>query len=106
MHDDPNQIEVPPSFQALFTTPGGHRLTEPMSVVRERYELCEDLAQALTEQASMTLHKSGAREQDVLEAMRIGLSQDDSAVAPKEAWWVVQRLAELLGWEMPQPPEA
>ena len=45
--DDPNQIEVPPSFLALFTSPSGHRLTEAMSTIRERYELCEDLAQML-----------------------------------------------------------
>src|ERR1044072_5910587 len=39
--DDSNQIEVPPSFLALFTSPGGHRLLHPMNTVRERYELCE-----------------------------------------------------------------
>jgi hypothetical protein len=96
--DDSNQIEVPPSFTALYASPSGHRLTEPMSTVRQRYELCEDLAQALTEQASTALFKSGGSEAEVLEAIRLGLSADDSPVQPAEAAWVVRRLAELLDW--------
>jgi hypothetical protein len=99
--DDPNQIEVPPSFLALYANPSGTRLLEPMRVVRERYELCEDLAQSLVEQAAMTLHRTGARELDVLRAMRTGLSGEDSAVSAAEAAWIVRRLAELSGWEDP-----
>jgi hypothetical protein len=99
--DDSNQIEVPPSFMALFTTPSGHRLTQPMAIVRERYELCEDLAQMLTDQAATALFKSGGSERDVLATMRAGLSGPGSALQPEEAGWVVTRLAELLGWEPP-----
>jgi hypothetical protein len=98
--DDFNQIEVPPSFQTLFTSPSGHRLTAPMSQVRDRYELCEDLAQALTEQASMALHKSGAGQAEVLEAVRTGLAAQGT-VEPAEAGWIGHRLAELLGWTPP-----
>lgn len=98
---DPNQIEVPPSFLALFTTPSGYKLTEPMATVRERYELCEDLAQMLTERASEAAFKSGGKEGEVLGKMRQALAADGSAVQPPEALWVVRRLAELLGWEDP-----
>jgi hypothetical protein len=101
--DDPNQIEVPPSFVALFTTPGGHRLTEPMSHVRERYELCEDMAQMLTEQAGTLLFKTGGSERDVLASLRVALSGPESALGGNELAWVLTRLAELLGWA---PPEA
>jgi hypothetical protein len=100
--DDFNQIEVPPSFVALFTSPSGIRLTEPMSTVRQRYELCEDLAQMLTEQASTALFKSGGSEREVLEKMRLALAADESPVQPAEATWVVRRLAELLGWDAPE----
>lgn len=99
--DDSNQIEVPASFQALYSTPSGTRLTQPMTFVRERYELCEDLAQMLVDQASTAQFKSGAPETQVLRAMRDGLREEGSAVEPAEANWVVLRLAELLQWEAP-----
>ncbi|CAA9428488.1 MAG: hypothetical protein AVDCRST_MAG51-2467 [uncultured Ramlibacter sp.] len=98
--DDPNQIEVPPSFLALYSTPTGHRLTEPMSTVRERYELCEDLAQLVTEQAATAQFKSGGSEREVLEKIQLALSAEDSPVTPAEAEWVVRRAAELLDWKM------
>lgn len=107
--EDPNQIEVPPSFTALFASPSGYRLTEPMATVRARYELCEDLAQALTEQASTMLFKSGGAEAEVLATIHAALSADGSAVQPREAAWVVTRLGELLDWDVPpelQPPPA
>lgn len=99
--EDPNQIEVPPSFTALFASPSGYRLLEPMSVVRQRYELCEDLAQMLTEQASTVLFKSGGSQREVLERMQLALTGPESVVQPAEATWVVRRLAELLEWEAP-----
>lgn len=97
-----NQIEVPPSFLALYATPSGLRLTEPIDVVRGRYELCEDLAQMLVEQASTAQFKTGAPETSVLRTLREGLLGADSSVQPKEADWVVRRLAELLQWEAPE----
>jgi len=99
--EDFNQIEVPPSFLALFTAPSGHRLTEPMSVIRERYELCEDLAQALTEEAATKLFKSGGDPSEVLSRIEGALAAAGSPVQPLEATWVVRRLAELLGWDAP-----
>jgi hypothetical protein len=99
--DDFNQIEVPPSFVALFTAPSGYRLTQPMSTVRARYELCEDLAQALTDQAATAAFKSGESEGEVLRQIELALTAAESAVDPAEATWVVTRLAELLGWKAP-----
>lgn len=97
--DEYNQIEPPPSFVALFASPTGHKLLEPMSTVRQRYELCEDLAQALMEQASVNLFKSGGSEPEVLEKMELALTTEESPITAAEAKWVVTRLAELLGWE-------
>jgi len=97
MSDD-NQIIVPESFLALYMRPGSHRLTESAAVVRTRYELCEDLAQLLTEQASDRLHELGVTQQDILDKILQGLTGPQSPVAPPEATWVVRRLAELLGW--------
>ena len=73
--------------------------------MRTRYELCEDLAQLLTEQAASLQFKSGRAEADVLATIRLGLSRDEGPVRPAEAVWVVRRLAELLGWEDPGPGE-
>lgn len=101
--DDSHQVDVPPSFTQLFTAPGGYRLTEPMAVVRERYELCEDMAQMLTTQAPNTLHALGITEMDVLEKMGEALSAPGAPVQPPEARWVIRRLAELLNWEDPGP---
>lgn len=95
---DDNQILVPDSFLALYAARGGLRLTEPMANVRERYELCEDLAQALTEQARLTQFQLGITESDVLEKMLQALLQEGSPVSPPQAPWVVRRLAELLDW--------
>ncbi len=100
---DDHQIEIPPSFTALFLPPGGTRLKVPVAEVRQRYELCEDLAHMLTEQASARLHELGVTEWDVLARMEQGLSIEGSPVTPQEARWVVRRLAELVGWEDPGP---
>lgn len=95
---DENQIPVPPSFVALFVPPGRIKPTEPRAVIAERYELCEDLAQMLTETAQERLHALGIAESDVLERLHRGLVADGSPVTPDEAQWVITRLAELLGW--------
>ena len=101
--DDANQIVVPPSFTALYSTPSGHRLTESMQVVRQRYELCEDLANMLMDQASTAHFSSGGSERQVLETMQEGLAGGESPVSAAEAQWIVVRIAELLGWELPGP---
>ena len=99
--DDANQIEVPPSFLALFTTPNGLRLTQPMAEVRRRYELCEDLAQMLCEQASAAAFKSGGSEEQVLAGLQAALCAEGGPLHEREPAWVVTRVAELLGWPLP-----
>ena len=101
---DADQTPIPRSFVDLFVTPGSHKTRDPRAVVAARYELCEDMAQMLTETASTKLFELGVTEEDVLERMRRGLMAEGSVLAPDEATWVVCRLAELLNWPMPVLP--
>lgn len=99
MDDDSNQIEVPASFCALFTSPAG-RLTAPITTVRQRYEHCEDLAQMLVDQAATLQFKTGRSEAEVLQTIEVGLAGGDAGVTGDEAGWVVTRMGELLGWDV------
>jgi hypothetical protein len=98
-----SQIIVPPSFIALFVPPGGVKPRASRQHIAERYELCEDLAQMLTDTASTKLFELGVTEADVLERIGRGLLADASLVDETEARWVLTRLAELLGWPWPMP---
>lgn len=102
--DDSSQILVPPSFAALFSDRVG-RLKTPAAEIAARYELCEDLACHLVEQAQTVYHSGNASEEGVLLGFFAGLSDPGSVVQPGEARWVVQRLAELLEWRAPALPE-
>lgn len=104
MSDD-NQIHVPPSFMAVYSDPR-QRLREPADVVRSRYEFCEDLACHLVEQAQTIYHSGNASEEGVLLGFYAAISGEASAVSPREAGWIIQRLAELLEWKAPKLPEA
>ena len=97
---DEYQIEIPPSFYALYTD-ARRRLTAPMALVRERYEACEDLAQMLVDPAATKLFELGVAQEDVLLRFHAGLCTAGSAVSVPEAEWVIRRLAELLGWACP-----
>ena len=97
-HD--NQILVPPSFMAVYTDTRG-RLRESADVVRARYELCEDLAGHLVEQAQILYHVQAPSEKEILQRIHAGLCAPESAMAPGEAAWIVSRLAELLQWQCP-----
>jgi hypothetical protein len=101
-----NQFTVPPSFIALFVPPGRSKPTETRAHIAQRYELCEDLAQMLTEQANTKKWELGVTEADVLERMERGLQAEGSVVTEPEARWVVRRLAELLEWPDPGPAQA
>ncbi|MDP2005655.1 MAG: ATPase with chaperone activity [Rubrivivax sp.] len=96
-----SQIVVPPSFVALFVPPGRVKPTAGREEIASRYELCEDLAQMLTEQASTKKWELGVTEADVLERIERGLLADAAIVNAAEARWVVRRLAELLDWPDP-----
>lgn len=100
MSDD-NQIEVPPSFIALFVEPGRIKPNAPRAEIQQRYEFCEDLASMLTETAQSRLWELGITEGDVLERIHQGLLAGPVGVNAAEARWVTRRLAELLGWESP-----
>ncbi|RZU00727.1 hypothetical protein [Rivibacter subsaxonicus] len=98
---DEYQIEIPPSFYALYSD-ARRRLTAPMALVRERYEACEDLAQLLVDRADAKLFELGSvAHEDVLLRFHAGLCAPGSMVSAPEAEWVIRRLAELLGWACP-----
>lgn len=100
-----SQIEIPPSFSQLFRHRSG-RLLHPASTVLQRYELCEDLACALVEQAQSLYHNGHSDEAGVLLGLHGAISGPDTGLTHAEASWVVQRLAELLQWKAPLLPAA
>ncbi len=101
---DDSQSQAPDSFVALFLRPGSHKPTLPRAEILQRYELCEDMAQMLTETARNQLMDLGVTEEDVLERVHTGLGASGT-VSAEEALWVVRRLAELLMWDLPQALE-
>ena len=95
------QIEIPQSFLALFVEPGRQKPNASREHIAQRYELCEDMANLLTETASNMQFSLGITESDVLERMHRGLTGESAVVSDVEARWVLCRLAELLGWAFP-----
>ncbi len=98
-----SQITIPPSFIALFMSPGRLKPTATRDEIARRYEYCEDLATLLTEQARTVHWQLGITEADVLERVHRGLLAEESGATAAEAGWILRRLAELLEW--PAPPE-
>jgi hypothetical protein len=98
MSDD-SQLEIAPSFLALFVDAGKTRPNLPRAELTQRYELCEDMANMLMETARDLEFRLGITSGDVLERIARGLAEPESGVSEQEAWWVVHRLRELLGWE-------
>jgi hypothetical protein len=101
---DEDQTVIPRSFIDLYIPPGRHKPTESRAHIAGRYELCEDMAQMLTEHARTKLFELGVTEELVLQRMQQGLQAEGSVLEPHEAGWVVCRLAELLDWPMPPLP--
>ena len=93
-----NQILIPPSFLALYTDPVRHKLLVTHAELLARYELCEDMAQLLTETAKEAQFDLGLSEQAVLERVTLGLHSEPAVCSAPEANWVRLRLAELLNW--------
>ena len=112
MHGD-SQLFIPDSFLAIYMD-RRQRLQTALAQVAARYELCEDMAQMLVEQAQILYHQSAPSEAAILKSMYWGLSgttadnadrpADDAVLAPPEARWVVLRLSELLQWQAPELP--
>lgn len=101
MQEHDNQILVPPSFIALSSDARGC-LQVSHAQLCSRYELCEDLANTLVEQAQNLYHVQAPSEAQVLTLIHGGLSSPDAGLAAGEATWVVSRLAELLAWQCPE----
>ncbi len=99
MHDE-YQIHIPPSFTAVHSD-SRQRLTLALADLRDRYEVCEDLANHLVEHCKGIHVEVGVDEQEVLRRCHLGLSSPESGVSVGEAVWVVTRLAELLQWPLP-----
>ncbi len=102
MHD-PNQIDLPASFIALFIDLGRRKPNATRETIAARYELCEDLANHLFEYARAQHHDLGITEADVLDRVLQGLQESSSGVTAVEAIWVVRRLAELEAWPWTAP---
>jgi len=100
--DDGNQTFFPPSFSALYVPPGKVKPTLNARDMAARYELCEDMAQLLTEQVANQQFQLGITEDLALERCLQGLLATADIVNEAEARWVVCRLAELLHWPLPE----
>jgi len=99
---DESQIEIPPSFLALYVAPGRQKPSLARDELAARYELCEDMAQMLTETARNMEFGLGITEADVLARCLQGLRVEPTVVSEAESVWVVRRLAELLDWPAPE----
>jgi hypothetical protein len=95
-----SQIHVPDSFVALFVSRPGRKPSEPREIIAQRYELCEDMAQMLSETAHIKAMDLGVDEAQVLLRMHEGLLASDVLMAG-EPLWVVRRIAEVLNWPLP-----
>jgi hypothetical protein len=93
-----NQVEVPPSFMALYCRHG--RPFETRAFIEERFEACDDLAHQLGGFCSEVQAREDLPEGEVLRRCHAGLLSMPDA-RPGEAGWVVARTAELLEWEIP-----
>lgn len=106
-HSDPlNQNHVPVAFVALYTEPGRTKPSLSRSDLLERHALCEDMAQMLTEHTATLQFSHHLHEAETLRRVLQGLLAQSEApqaapLQPLEALWVVCRLAELLGWALP-----
>lgn len=99
MSDD-YQIEIPPSFIAIYTD-ARRRLTVKLAELRQRYDLCEDTAQQLVEPGRHIHFDLGLTQDEVYDRLHAGLTGDDSGLTGAEAVWILRRMAELLDWTLP-----
>lgn len=101
--DDTSQIQPPESFAQLFRSRAG-LLKTPIAEIVARYELCEDMACHLVEQAQTVYHSGNTSEEGVLLGFYTAISGEGAMVSAAEAGWIIQRLAELLEWRAPELP--
>ena len=96
-----NQFEVPSTFPV--PAGAGERLVPDQ--IRSRYELCEDLATHLQDFCETRRGALGLSRDDCLLRCHAGLADAASGVDAAEARWIVERLAERLGWHRPPLPD-
>lgn len=94
MNDDQSRA-VPESFIAVHADERG-RPRLRMAELRERHELCDDLAQTLVERVRELQHQLGVDEASVVERMTRGFGDPAAGLLPGEDEWVRRRLLELL----------
>ena len=92
------QINVPASFVAIYTPEGRARPTPPRQWLEERHDLCEDLAQLLTDKAKDKVWQLGITQDDAVERIELGLPQLALDLSPPECQWVMTRVREILQW--------
>ena len=97
---DENQTFVAETFPALYQD-SRKRLKIAKAELIQRSELCEDLANLMTDHCSTVHFRDGVDTGQVLERSLHGLLTPASGVTTAEAWWVTRRTAELLGWDWP-----
>ena len=101
-----NQHFLPSSFTDLFKDPSRPyaKLSEPFDVILERFDLCEDMAQMLCQPSLNMMGSMNITETDVLDRTLQGLLINPDIVSPSEAKWVLQRMSELLNWNVADLP--
>lgn len=95
------QLLIPASFTDLLFPPRPTQRSVNWAAAAQRYELCEDMAQLLCEQAPLIQHKQVLETDQVLTRMLQSLLEEEARLEESEALWVVCRLAELLQWPLP-----
>jgi len=101
-----NQQFIPNSFTDLFKDPtrAYSKASEPFEVILERYDLCEDMAQMLYQPSLNMMGSMNITESDVVERTLKGLLINPEIVNSAEAKWIVQRMCELLDWDIADLP--
>lgn len=95
-----NQLFIADSFQDLYLDSRG-RSTLSREQLQARQELCEDLAQSLSEHCLTLQFRDDAAHTDVLAELHAGLLTPSASLLNGEARWVTVRTAELLQWDVP-----
>lgn len=96
-----SQILVPAPFVSLLYPDTARTAKPDWALLAQRHELCDDMAEVLTEHAKQIEFKLGLDSSDVLHKLLDGLLNDEVRLSEAEALWVVCRLAELLNWPVP-----
>ena len=92
------QINVPASFLAIYTPDGQRRPTPPRQWLEDRHDLCEDLAQLLTEKTKDKVWQLGITQYDAIERIERGLPALSLDLSTLECQWVMTRVREILQW--------